>query len=257
MITQMETLSRFRISRKQIKWAVIFMMCLGHSQVLYLSPSNHFRILTWGVGYLANSSTTYFTIDAFKYSKSRGKYVLRLFAFGLIAQLPYNYFITGNTFDFMQLNYMFTLIVCFLIVKSWYSEKSKAVKIFSIAGLFLLSGICDSALVAPFFTVMYLWAYGSKKRMVIATVCNSIFMALIIAFTAQIENVLSTKDIIFSGATALIGPAIAGTCFAFFYDPNKQSRIATSRLEKFFNKWFFYLFYPAHIILFDIIKVLA
>ena len=48
---------------------------------------------------------------------------------------------------------------------------------------------------------------------------------------------------------SIVGMGVAGICIAYFYN-GKRAKKATT-----FSKWFFYIFYPGHLLILGIIRI--
>ena len=126
--------------------------------------------------------------------------------------------------------------------------KSSILKIIVVLIVMFLSFLCDWALWAPIMTLLFIWSKGNKKRL--------IFSFCLITITYGILNYLFlTRDYntSYSFIVALIsmsGMSLAGICITLFYNHKRSEKHRT------FSKYFFYSFYPAHLLILGILRII-
>ncbi len=77
------------------------------------------------VGRLALPIFCFLIAQGGRHTRSVGKYALRLLAFALISEIPFNYFVTGKLFAPASQNIMWTLLLGLLCLaaRRWYKDK--------------------------------------------------------------------------------------------------------------------------------------
>lgn len=83
-------------------------------------------VLSW-IGNAAFPIAVFLLTEGFKHTRSRGKYALRLFFFGLIAEVPFN-----RVSDPLEQNIMLTLLLCLAmlcLLEATWKLQNKAVKL--------------------------------------------------------------------------------------------------------------------------------
>ena len=110
------------------------------------------------------------------------------------------------------------------------------------AVLVLLTAVlgCDWMLLAPCYTLLFLWAKGSRRR---GFAAFGWAMALFAAI-----SLLSQLSLLSSIGGAL-GVGLAGCAILFLYTGRRAQR------GRRFSKWFFYLFYPGHLLILALIRL--
>lgn len=247
----METLSERKkpLSRDAIKSIAMLTMLLNHIAHVFLPPGTWLYEIFISVGYFTAISMIYFLVEGYGYTRSKRKYLLRLIGFGLISEIPYCLaFTTGEILSFYGLNMMFTLALCFCLIGTMERAKSAAVRVTVSVLVLLASTICDWAVLAPVYTLLFLWARGSEKRKRIAFLVSTILFG----FLSFLSGMGSLTIAAATGYAALnmAGMGLAGFCILFLYS-GKQA--AGGRA---FSKWFFYAFYPAHLLILGVIRIL-
>ena len=111
----------------------------------------------------------YFLVEGFRYTHSRKQYALRLFGFGVVSQVPFSMaFAQNGILEFQDFNMMFTLFLCFCILLCIETIRNRFLRGVLIVLLIFGSLFCDWALLAPVFTLLFIWARDSRPRKQIA-----------------------------------------------------------------------------------------
>ena len=279
------TSNKFEITGATLKWIAIITMLIDHIGAAILEPYAEMQMMTsdasslWtldmllrGIGRLAFPIFIFLMVEGFYYTHDRKKYFFRMVLFSLISEIPFDMAFQRTLtmdgshkiplLDFSSQNVFFTLTLGFLAIwltdgilsfaerknneammaASEISAKSTGDENFGvlfvllqIIGIFAVVVCCcfaaeymetdyDSIGVLAMFA-----CYLGKKKggnyvlMMLAPVVILIFMSS-------------------SEATALVN-----LIFVFFYHGKKGRNI---------NKWFFYFFYPVHLLILGIIQYL-
>lgn len=107
----MQTEKKQGLTRDTIKYIAIFTMLLNHIANVLLPENTILWEVFIDIGYFTAITMCYFLVEGFYYTHSRRKYGERLLIFAGISQVPYM-----MAFDFSQLNMIFTLFICFMIL---------------------------------------------------------------------------------------------------------------------------------------------
>lgn len=153
--------ARSGISANGLKWIAILAMIIDH--LAWKMPETlpgwtafaaHF------VGRLTMATMGFFIAEGFRYTRDRKKYALRLLVSALIAQIPYNYFGTGNPFSLAvapaYFNVLFTLLLGLCALWALKSEWKLWMKILLALLCVFASILCDW----PLFGVLFILAFG-------------------------------------------------------------------------------------------------
>lgn len=160
-------------------------------------------------------------VEGFHYTSNRKKYALRLFLFALLSEIPFDLALQGTVLEFGYQNVMFTLLFGFLTL--WAMEKTKEVH----PGLSLLpAGF--GLLVGYLFHADYNW--------------KGILLILIlhVFYYYPVEKTIA-------GCLSLLWEPMA--CLAFI-----PLNLYNHQKGKSGWKYFFYLFYPAHLLVLFFIR---
>ena len=118
--------------------------------------------------------------------------------------------------------------------------------IFTIAIIFI-SLFCDWAILAPIFTLLFVWARNSTFKTKMAFLISTLLFG-IFNFVGGIGRFPVTTNFAYA-LLSIVGMGVAGICIAYFYN-GKRAKKATT-----FSKWFFYIFYPGHLLILGIIRI--
>lgn len=235
------------LNRDAIKAIAMATMLLNHIANALLSPQSPWFEPLVDIGYFTAVTMCYFLVEGYGYTHDRKAYALRLVGFALIAQIPYQL-----ALGFFQLNMLFTLLVCFGIVHVWVSwdADKRPWRALVVLGLFFASLFMDWAILAPVFTLMFAsWRYGDTPACGTRSGLTRLFVgdALIFFFLNLQEE--WTAQAMLQAAASSLGILAAGAVILLFYNGKRAEH------GRAFWKWFFYLFYPAHLAVLAVIKL--
>lgn len=224
------------LSRECIKYMAMVTMFLNHFAQVCLTPSTALWELFINIGYFTAPVMCYFLVEGFGYTHSRKKYALRLFVFALISQVPYTF-----ALNVYMLNMLFSLLICLCIVAVMECTWMGAWKAVPIFLLIWVSIFTDWALFAPLFTILFVLCKSDKRKY--GAVFGALAILFFISYYPLYMNMYGKETAWLHGAYASTGIVVAGIVILCLYN-GKQARVG-----KKFSKWFFYIFYPAHLAL--------
>lgn len=231
-----------RINRDLIKFIAVIAMLLNHIAHVFLENGTVIHFVFINIGYFTAITMCYFLTEGYMYTRSKKKYAIRLLVFAVISQLPYML-----AFDCIQFNMLFTLLFClvFLWAKENISNKYCYYLVCLLLGLLCLYS--DWSVVALIFVNSFYGKIHDKDALKKAWIYNISFIFLFhfIRFIRQGLILCLAKC-----AASLIAPAVAAILIMYFYNGKKSEKFGA------LNKWFFYAFYPGHLIVLLMISCL-
>lgn len=237
------------LNRDVIKYIAMFTMLLNHIANALLPTGTFLCEFFIDIGYFTAITMCYFLVEGYEYTRSKRKYLFRLALFAVISEIPFCLALTqGEIISFCGMNMMFTLMLCFLIIHTVKTMKNGIGKDCIILGLTILSIISDWALFAPMFTLLFLWAGKSVEKLKITYIISAVSFG-IMNFIGGLPYFPLQTNILYS-IGAMAGIVLSGICILYFYN---GKRMQTS---PFFSKWFFYLFYPVHLFILGVIRIM-
>lgn len=245
----MENKSKCRvINRDMLKFLAIIPMAIGHF-CSYLSSGIAYRNMSPVVFVLIQLSMFappiffFFIAEGYRYTHSRKKYALRLLIFAVITQFAFALANFGTIFTwsfFSTLNIVFTLFFGLLAIMVSDSKLKKPLKIILIilidAATILLS--CEwIGFGVLIMLAFHLFHDKPKKRFVAITV-----------LILTMQTVMSIIAFVGWGRTIAVFLLQTAACFGGFLVIDKCYNGEKGKHPKF-AKWFFYIFYPAHMLI--------
>ena len=156
------TETRKCLNRDVIKYIAIAAMFLNHVASIFITANPYLRRIFLGVGNFTAITMCYFLVEGYRYTRSKGKYMLRLLLFALVSQLPYSFaFSKPGTLQLVYFNMLFTLLLCFLICLVMDKVEHPLWKTLLVMGITACSVKCDWAFGAPVFTLLFIWSRDS------------------------------------------------------------------------------------------------
>lgn len=231
----MKTISNFSITGSTLKIIAMLLMILDHigavileggllrSNLVTSSPELLLQVerLDYILRMIGRPSFPIFCfllVEGFLHTRNVKKYALRLFLFALISEIPFNLALFGRFFDFGMQNIYFTLLIGLLVMAGLnrFREKPPLQILFCIAGLFggYFLQVDYGYLGVLLIMMLYLFRLNKPMQAAAGSVC------------------------------VLYEPtAIAAFLPIWFYHGERGRSL----------KYFFYWFYPAHLLLFAVI----
>lgn len=215
----------------KLKYVAIITMLIDHIGAFILEDvygiSSTIYILSRSLGRIAFPIFAFLLVEGFKKTKNIKKYFINLLIFAFISEIPFDLVHNGTIFDPSHQNIFFTLLagLIMLILIDRIRIKRENIKIITeifIVTLFsLLSMIFrfDYSFFAPLVFYSYYKFYDNKKMRFLGSELALYFEAL--SFV-HISNIL-----------------------IYFYNGERGRQ----------NKYFFYLFYPLHLLIIYFLKI--
>lgn len=234
--------------RDIIKYIAIVTMFLNHISAVFMEQGSFWSEFFRDAGYFTAVTMCYFLVEGMKYTRSKKNYAIRLAVFALISEIPFCLaFTKQGLIKFCGMNMIFTLLLCLLMAVWMQKVSNRFLKSFIAAGCILISMISDWAFFAPIFTILFLWAGDSRRRKKIAFAVSALLFGLF-CFAGGISRFSMGISLLY-GLGSMAGIAASGIVILYFYDETEGKRGDT------FSKWFFYWFYPVHLLLLGILRI--
>lgn len=235
-------------NRDQIKYLAMAAMLCNHVATVFLSEGTFWHELLVNIGYFTAITMCYFLVEGYTYTRSKRKYGGRLLLFALLSQLPYMLaFSKGDQLSFVGINMMGSLFLCFLILEVQSSSLSPEYQKAATVVLIVLSIFCDWPVFAPAFTLMFLRAKGDRRQQG----TFYFYAAVLFGLTNFLEK-LGTMPL-WAVTLSALGSAAAICASGFFTLFLYNGKRAVHGRN--FSKWFFYLFYPVHLLVLGLIRI--
>lgn len=236
---------RTYLTAAHLKYIAIFTMLLSHlAQTNFLfNFGERYWILSdifVFIGRIAMPIFCFFTVQAVIYTKNHKKYFLRMLIFALISEIPFDLALYDQPLVLYSQNVIFTLLIAGLTIFLIHKILEVYDNIFvNIIGIFLLtiSGMLLALVLRSDYSYNGVLAivllYLSRNNKIMTAI------ALAIGFLFEFEVWGSVISVTY-GFVYLAIPLI------MLYNGKKGNQ----------NKWAFYIFYPAHLFIIYLLKLL-
>ena len=232
------------MNREQIKLTAIAAMTINHTAIALVPPQSVMYIIMTDIGYLTAVTMCYFLVEGYYHTRSKMAYLQRLGVSAIVSQVPYML-----ALGLRQLNMLFTLFICFVVI--WVMDKVKqmVLKIPAVVILFCCSFFCDWAFKAVLFTVFFALTYRAKQSLVIPFSAAFMVQFCLSLYDYQ-QAYLDWQTLLLSLASSA-GIILSGYLIIRKYNGKRSDK------HKTFWKWFFYLYYPLHLLLLYLFKIIV
>lgn len=237
------------LNRDAIKYIAMFTMLLNHIAHVLLTRGTPLYLVFEEIGYFTAPVMCFFLVEGYQYTRSKVKYGGRLFFFAVLSQLPYRL-----AFHYSNLNMFFTLFCCFLILVVLERVDSDLLQSVLCILLICITAFSDWALAAPILTFLLAKNWGEKGRMWASYVGIAVLFAVLNLESSMMQDHMNGQEVILTVRavcdTVCSGIAVltAGAAVLVFYNGERAKK------GKNFSKWFFYFFYPVHLLILYLIK---
>lgn len=246
--TQLQTRKGAFISANTIKYFAVFAMLIDHIAWCFVDTNSILGIIMHLIGRMTAPIMTYFIVEGYHYTRNVNKYLARLAIFAAVSWIPFLFmeygtflpftFVDGNLYFNPAQGVIYTFFLTLLALKTVHSQSlPKPAKVVLVIGLCMLSSIGD------WFFFPIVWALlldkyrgNFKKQAAAFAISSVVLMTLMIVF---LTDGFGNNWFQYGVLLALIP--------LYFYNGEK------GRGGRF-NKWFFYIFYPAHLLILGILK---
>lgn len=223
-----------------VKYIAMFTMLLNHVANVFLMPGTFLQEMLVNIGYFTAPTMCYFLAEGYQYTKSKVKYGIRLFLFAVISQIPFSMALFGTIIQFQYFNMLFTLFICFLILVVKEKVRQPYLQAALYMVLIMATSSCDWPVVAAAYTLMFAYSIGSRKNMLMS------YVGAVVLFALMMYSPYSDILELIGGCLAVASSGIVILCL---YNGKRAAR------GQRFSKWFFYLFYPVHLLALGVLRM--
>ncbi len=229
------------ITASDLKYIAILAMFIDHVAWLFVPTTSVSGQIMHFIGRTTAPVMCFFISEGFHYTRNIRKYLGRMCIFAVISHFAFVFYKTGSFFEKCNESMITTLTLCLLAVCVVNSEKiNKAFKLPIILIIAQLAEKCDWGMWAVLFTLAFELARGNRK--------NQLISYSIVAFTYVLPNITSgigNPDILLQNLYRF--GVFLPIPLLMLYNGEKGGSKNT--------KWVFYIFYPAHLILLQLINI--
>lgn len=225
------------INSSVLKILAILLMCVDHFNAAIF----HYKVTPMIiVGRIAFPLFAFMVAEGARRTKSREKYMLRLLLFALVSEVPFDFFVSSSFFDISSQNVFFTLF--FGLFSIWCYELLREKGLSAVSVLPLLIACTGAALLNTDYAAtgvlcIFLLYVSMEADFPVRFLISAAAIALL---SVNIKtDKINFVEIELYALMALIP--------IFLYNGKKGFKV---------NKYFFYAFYPAHMLIFKLLALI-
>lgn len=231
-----------------LKYIAIIAMAIDHVAYAFVPDGTWLAIVMHFIGRITGPVMFYSAVEGYHHTKNINRYIARLAVFAVISWFPFVYFAYGGdwaSMNFMHFNVIYTILMGVLAIRVRREMKNPVVKTILVVCLILVTLPADWATLGVIMILVFDYYYGNFK--------NQAFGYCIVVLLGG--SVLSLLSLPFYGL--LYGMEILPEYY--LYSLQNIGMFLPIALLRFYNgqkgaggtfaKWFFYVFYPLHLLL--------
>ena len=237
-----------RLSATQLKTLAIIAMTVDHTAIIFADKHSLLYYFMRMFGRLTAPIMVFLLTEGYRHTRNRKKYLARLFMFAGISQPIYFLFVYGrmpeNAAEFLlHWNVMFSLALGLLVMVLFDSEKIQTAPSMILLGILIsLAHFGDWSYLIPAWTIIFFCYYKrDNKKMIVLFALASVTLQTLVYLREFDSFALFSFQY--------------GTLFSLIpismYN-GQRGNVCHKKL----NRWFFYIFYPAHMIVLMIIQAI-
>lgn len=225
-------MKKISLNRNQLKYLVIVAMLIDHIAWGFVPLESVAGQIMHFIGRLTGPTMAYFLAEGYIHTRNKAKYGLRLGIFALISWVPFSLF-EVQYWPSMHQSVIYTLFLGFLAMWIWDNEKLSRIMKWVLITLLMILSLPGDWAVFDVAWPLALFVYREDEK-------QKWHKYLLLC-------VVATATFLFGGdpwwrGLCNLGILMVPVILRYFYNGEKGSSHP-------FHKWFFYIFYPAHLLM--------
>jgi hypothetical protein len=243
---------RLSLNANGLKYIAIIAMTIDHVAHGFVPYGSALYDLMRFVGRITGPTMFFMAVEGYRHTRNINRYLQRLAVFALISWLPFLFFANGGSlpgrFDgWIYFSVIYTIFLGVLAMHVRRVIKNPALKIILMLGCVFLSGWGDWGITCVLIILIFDFCYGSWKKQALV---YSALVLLLMNFIPFIASLFNEGYFNFSILSFVTSGMFIPILLLFFYNGQKGKGGA-------FSKWFFYVYYPAHLAVLGVISALS
>lgn len=240
-----------KLNRDSVKIIALIPMFIGHLLAYLLENkvigSSVLMTFLSSAALAAPPVFFFFIADGCKYTRSKKKYALRLLVFAFVTQIPFAMVNGGKFFICGYFNIFFTLFSGLMAIILWETKLKLPLRIIGVILIDALTLLLQTEWMI-FGVLIILGMHIFREKPKIKLIWFSVNAVLMMFISSGLTlRALISPLFLFGVFFLFTGYFLRTVC----YNGEKGS-------HPVFSKWFFYLFYPVHLlVIYAVIKVLG
>lgn len=233
-----------------LKLLAILAMVVDHAALNFVPDDSWLSLIMHFIGRLTGPIMFYAAVEGYHHTKNIKKYLSRLLLFAVVSYVPFILFMANGSIEqmkFIQLNVIYTIFMGVLAVTVRRRVKNPILKAVLILLLLTLAIPGDWGVLGFAVIMAFDFYYGNFKNQAFAYLILIIYQSGIIAMiTNPVYQFMSQGTIsqdfgFYKYMIRELGLFLPLIVLRFYN--------GTSGASKKWQKWIFYIFYPAHLLL--------
>jgi hypothetical protein len=223
------------LSADSLKLLAIVAMTIDHVAMVFVNEGSWLWIAMRVIGRITAPVMSFFIAEGFYYTRDRRKYIKRMVVFAAISQISFVVMVfgrlPGSALEFLtNLNVMYTFTVSLLLLViierkfKWYIQSF----LLTVCGILALFG--DWGFYIPIWVVIF---YKFRKNFKLQAFTFNVYTFVLVSLTDSFLQY------------AVLFAVIP----LYLYNGKRGNTL-------FINKWVFYVYYPIHITVLVILKII-
>ena len=227
------------LSASKIKWFAIVCMLVDHIAWAFVPTFSVLGFVLHAFGRMTAPGMCFFLVEGYVYTHNIKKYLLRLGIFALLSWPCFSYFETGSVLTH-NMGMIWSLFFTLLAVYTCDRVQDSALKMLCILGCAAATQLGDWPIFCIVFALVFWYFRGNFRYRAIGFTVGGVLAALMCAWHTP-DNFLFTFLMQVCVLLALIP--------LHFYNGQRGGKAHPA-----LNKWFFYIFYPTHLLLLGLLQ---
>jgi len=236
-----------KLNATQIKVIAIIAMTIDHIAYAFVPAGTIMNYIMHLVGKTTAPIMCFFLAEGFRHTHDKKKYLLRLLSFAVISQPVYYVFVMkavpDNIFQVLtSMNILFTLSLGFISLLILTNDRlSQTAKCILTAITVSFGQFGDWGYIIPVWTIIFFFFNKDYKKMTAAFTAATVII-LPLCFLKFFDS--------FAAFSFNYGALLALIPIHLYNGKREKS---STPLKRKINRWFFYVYYPLHMIVLIII----
>lgn len=257
LITEYEK-HKFGLTTNALKYIAIIAMVIDHVAVAFVPYESILAIAMHFIGKITGPIMFFSAVEGYHHTKNINKYMARLAVFAIISWFPFVYFRHGGLvadINYMSPNVIYTILLGVLAIRVRRELKNPVIKTILILCLIIICIPADWGTVGIIIIIVFDYFYGNFKNqafgycMIVLLDVGVLSMLTSPFFSLFYERSFNIDIEYFMYSIENVGMFIP-ILLLYFYN-NKKGKNGE------FSKWFFYIFYPLHLLVLGFFQSLS
>ncbi len=241
------------LSRNTLKYIAILAMVIDHTAHAFVPEGTALYIIMRFIGRITGPVMFFAAAEGCRHTKNINRYMARLALFALLSYFPFVIFISGGapgSLSFARLNVIYTIFLGVAAIRIRRELQRPAVKTLLIIGLFILSIPGDWGATGLIMMLVFDYFHGNFRHQAFVYCLVVLLNIGILQAAGNLLYALATGMPVSADSYVytIIGLGMFLPIILLRFYSGEKGRGGR------FSKWFFYIFYPLHLLLLSVLK---